>query len=156
MCGPSISGSCVGIVGMGRIGKAVADRLIPFKPSRILYTVSARKVDIETEIGAEFLPLDQLLKFSDFLIICCSLNEKTKGLIDEEAFKMTKPGAIVINTSRGAVIDQAALVKALSSGNIRGAGLDVYEQEPLPLNDPLRNLPNVGELLSLSLLLCVH
>lgn len=152
MCGPSISGSCVGIVGMGRIGKAVADRLIPFKPSRILYSGNSRKTDFETETGAQFLPLHQLLKFSDFVIVCCSLNEKTKGLINEEALTIMKPEAILINTSRGGVIDQTALVEALKSGNIRGAGLDVYEQEPLPLNDPLLDLPNVGELFSLELI----
>lgn len=146
MCGPSISGSCVGIVGLGRIGKDVAERLIPFKPSRILYFGNSRKIDFETETGAQFLTLHQLLQSSDFVIVCCSLNEKTKGLINEEAFKVMKPEAIIINTSRGAVIDQTALVKALENGEIRGAGLDVYEQEPLSPNDPLCKLPNVGML----------
>ena len=146
MCGPSISGSCVGIVGLGRIGKAVAKRLIPFEPSRILYSGNSRKPDFETDTGALFLPLHQLLKSSDFVIVCCPLNQETKGLIGEECFKAMKPEAILINTSRGAVIDQTALVQALKCGQIRGAGLDVYEHEPLPLNDPLRSLPNVGEL----------
>lgn len=147
MCGPSISGSCVGIIGMGRIGKAVAERLIPFKPSRILYTGSSRKdSDFESKTGAQFIPLHQLLKSSDFVIVCCSLNDGTKGLIDERAFEAMKPEAIIINTSRGAVIDQKALVKALQSGSIRGAGLDVYEEEPLPSNDPLLKLSNVGKL----------
>ena len=149
MCGPSISGSCIGIVGLGRIGKAVADRLIPFKPSLILYSGNSRKTDFETNTGAQFLPLHQLLRSSDFVIVCCALNEKTKGLIDEEAFKVMKPEAILINASRGGVIDQTALVRALENGHIRGAGLDVYEQEPLSSNDPLCKLPNVGMLFTL-------
>lgn len=149
MCGPSIRGSTVGIIGLGRIGSAVADLLIPFKPGRILYSGNSRKEDFERRTGAEYFPLHQLLKSSDFVIVCCSLNQATKGLIDQDCLNMMKPEAILINTSRGGVIDQTALVRALQTGQIRAAGLDVYEEEPLPPNDPLHNLPNVGQSLSL-------
>lgn len=151
MCGPSISGSTVGIIGLGRIGAAVVDLLIPFKPGKILYSSKSRKEDFERRTGAEYFSLHQLLKSSDFVIVCCSLNQETRGLIDQDCLNMMKREAILINTSRGGVIDQAALVRALQTGQIRGAGLDVYEQEPLPSNDPLHDLPNVGMSLSLSL-----
>lgn len=90
------------------------------------------------------MPLEQLLTESDFVIVCCALNEKTHHLLDEEKLALMKRTAILINTSRGALVKQEALVEALKSKKILAAGLDVMEQEPLPEKDPLLALDNVG------------
>lgn len=130
MCGTDVWGKTLGIVGFGRIGRAVARRAAGFK-MRILYTATKRAtVEVEKELGTEFRDLNALLAESDFVTLHVPLNSETRGLLDAPKFFRMKPTAFVINTARGAVIDEAALVHALEAGKIAGAGLDVFEQEP--------------------------
>lgn len=130
LCGTDVWGKKLGIVGFGRIGRAVARRAAGFK-MRILYNATKRaSVEIEKEFGAEFRDLNALLAESDFVSLHVPLNSETRGLLDAAKFFRMKPTAFVINTARGPVIDEAALVHALESGKIAGAALDVFEQEP--------------------------
>jgi len=130
MCGADVWGKTLGIVGFGRIGRAVARRAAGFK-MHILYTATKRAtVEIEKELGAEYRDLNALLAESDFVTLHVPLNSETRGLLDVPKFFRMKPTAFVINTARGPVIDEAALVHALEAGKIAGAGLDVFEQEP--------------------------
>ena len=144
MMGKSLKDSVVGIVGMGNIGLSVLARLKPFKIRQFLYTANSRKPKAE-ELGAVLVNFKQLLQTSDFVIVCCSLNDTTRHLFNADAFKLMKNSSIFINTSRGGVVDQAALVDALASRRIKAAGLDVMTPEPIPLNDPLLSLDNVGK-----------
>jgi glyoxylate reductase len=130
MCGTDVWGKTLGIVGFGRIGRAVARRAAGFK-MRILYNATKRAtVDVEKELGAEYRDLNTLLAESDFVTLHVPLNTETRGLFDAPKFFRMKPTAFVVNTARGPVIDEAALVHALETGKIAGAGLDVFEQEP--------------------------
>jgi len=142
MLGSDVYGKSIGIVGMGRIGTAIARRARGFDMN-ILYYSRRRKPQIEIELGAKFLSLEELLKSSDYVILSVSLNKETYRMIGERELRMMKPTAYLINISRGAVVDTRALVKALSEGWIAGAGLDVFEEEPLPRNHPLMRLSNV-------------
>ncbi|RUS71081.1 hypothetical protein EGW08_021159 [Elysia chlorotica] len=142
LAGAEISGSVIGMVGLGRIGLAIAKRLAAFEVSKILYTGRNPKPELANPIGAEFVTFDQLLEQSDFVIVACSVNDSNKGLFDEAAFKKMKRSAILVNISRGVVIDQDALYDALKSGEIGAAGLDVTTPEPLPPSSPLLALPN--------------
>jgi len=127
----------VGILGYGRIGRSTAQKLNGFGARVLAYTRSPK-----TEQGVEFVPLDQLLRESDALIVHIPLTPQTKHLLDRERLASMKKGAIIVNVSRGAVIDTEALIEALRSGHIGGAALDVLENEP---NVPagLLELPNV-------------
>jgi D-3-phosphoglycerate dehydrogenase len=140
--GVDLKGKNIGIIGMGRIGYQVAKRAYAFGMN-ILYYSRTRKKDIEKELNAKFTSLDELLKNSDIVSIHVPLNEKTKGMIGERELSLMKKSAYLINTSRGAIIDQYALIKFLKEKRIEGAGLDVFEKEPIPLNDPLLQLDNV-------------
>ncbi|GFO26913.1 glyoxylate reductase/hydroxypyruvate reductase-like [Plakobranchus ocellatus] len=142
IAGQDVCGSVVGIVGLGRIGLAIAKRLAAFEVSKIVYTGRAPKPESADFIGAEFLSFDELLKQSDFVIVSCSANESTKHLFNAEAFRKMKSTSIFVNVSRGVVVDQKALYEALKSGQIGAAGLDVTTPEPLPPSDPLLTLPN--------------
>ncbi len=142
MLGQDIHHSTLGIIGMGRIGKEMARRARGFH-MRILYYNRSRQEDIEKELGAEYTSLPQLLKESDFVSLHVPLNEGTRRLIGPAELGLMKSTSILINTARGAVVDQAALYEALAAGKIAGAGLDVFEKEPLPPNDPLLTLDNV-------------
>lgn len=138
--GPDLYGSTVGIIGLGRIGLAVARRLRGFD-IRLLY--HNRRPTAEAEaVGAKFADLDTLLAESDFVTLHCPLNPKTKHLIDAERLRQMKSTATLINTARGEVVDQAALVDALRQGEIAYAGLDVTTPEPIPVDSPLLDLPN--------------
>lgn len=143
MCGASIKDSIVGIVGAGRIGTAIIERLIGFKPKLILYNGNERKEKADS-LGAHYVSLNKLLEESDFVIVCCALTEKTHQMFNSEAFQRMKSSAIFINTSRGGIVDQNALYQALSNGEIKGAGLDVMNPEPISDDDPLLSLNNVG------------
>lgn len=142
MCGSSLSGSTVGIVGMGRIGEAVSQRIQSFGLSHLLYFSRNRKKDVERRLGAEFVSFEQLLEDSDFIIVCCTLSKDTNHLFNSWAFKKMKNSAVLINSSRGGVINQEDLYSALCNGEIRAAGLDVTSPEPLPTDHPLLTLPN--------------
>lgn len=140
--GKDLSGSVLGIVGFGEIGRAVAKRALAFG-MKIIYTGRSRKVEHEGRLEAEYLPLEELLKRSDFVSLNCALTKETAGLIGERELRMMKGDGVLINTARGAVVDQKALFRACSEGWIYGAGLDVYEKEPVPVDEPLLDLENV-------------
>jgi len=133
MCGKDVHGSTVGIIGMGRIGEAVAKRLSGFG-CKILYTGPNRK---STSSGATYVDLETLLKESDFVIPLCPLKKETEKMINASVFKQMKKDAILINVSRGAIVDQDDLLKALKNHEIGGCGLDVTTPEPLPVDHPL-------------------
>jgi glyoxylate reductase len=146
--GTRLFGKTLGIVGMGTIGQMVARRASACD-MRIVYNKRTRLSPADEMVlgGAEYRELDDLFAQSDFITLTPKLTKETKGMIDARLIDRMKPSAILINTSRGAVIDEAALEKALVEGRIRGAGLDVYETEvPEPNPGPrvgLRDLPNV-------------
>ena len=129
MLGVEVTGKTLGIVGAGRIGQAVARRASGFD-MKILYTANSPKTDFEKTTGASFIGLDSLLELSDFVSLHVPLTPVTHHLISKHEFGIMKETAILINTSRGPVIDEKALAEALRTGQIRGAGLDVYEREP--------------------------
>jgi len=141
--GVDLTGKTLGIIGLGRIGLRMAEKCVKGFEMRLIYYDIARNLKAEEELSAELKSLDDVMKESDFISIHVALTPKTKGLIGEEQLRMMKKTAYIINTSRGAVIDQKALVKVLIEGAIAGAGLDVFEKEPVPLDDPILKLQNV-------------
>jgi glyoxylate reductase len=128
--GAGIQGKTLGVVGLGQIGRATARRARAFG-MEIVYS-SPRRADPETEagLGATYMPLADLLATSDVVSLHCPLNEETRHLIDAAAFELMKPSAFLVNAARGPVVDEEALVRALETGEIAGAGLDVFENEP--------------------------
>lgn len=140
--GRDIFGATLGIIGLGRIGAAIAKRAKGFN-MKILYYDVVRRPEVEEELGIMFRELMAILKESDFITINVPLLKSTHHLINEERLKQMKKTAILINNARGPVIDEKALYKALKEGWIAGAGLDVFEQEPTPANNPLLTLDNI-------------
>ncbi|MCC6017538.1 MAG: D-2-hydroxyacid dehydrogenase [Candidatus Verstraetearchaeota archaeon] len=120
----------IGIIGIGRIGKEVAKKAKAFGMRVIYYDIIRLDPSVERELGVEYFELDDLLKNSDIVTLHVPLTPQTKYLINEDKFKLMKKGAIIINTSRGAVIDNKALLKYLKNGHLYGACLDVFENEP--------------------------
>ncbi|XP_058453545.1 glyoxylate reductase/hydroxypyruvate reductase isoform X1 [Malaya genurostris] len=143
MCGYSIKNATIGIVGFGRIGQEVTKRIIPFKPSRIQFTSRSDKCLTADDLNVSQVPFDELVETSDVVIITCSYNATTANLFNDSVFSRMKPSAILINTSRGGIVEQHDLIHALKAGKIRAAGLDVTTPEPLPLDSPLLQLSNV-------------
>ena len=130
LVGTDVWGKTLGIVGFGRIGRAVARRASGFQ-MKVIYTDAVRPAEeLEKELKVEFREMNALLAESDFISVHVPLLPETRGLFDLPRFYRMKPTAFLINTSRGPVVDEAALVAALESGKIAGAGLDVYENEP--------------------------
>jgi glyoxylate reductase len=143
MIGKSVWESTLGIIGLGKIGKAVAKRAHGFN-MRVLYTDSVRPApEEERKSGVMFRSLEDLLKESDFVSIHVPFTDETRHFMNEERLKLMKPSAILINASRGATVDETALIKALREKWIAGAALDVYEKEPIADNNPLLDLENV-------------
>jgi D-3-phosphoglycerate dehydrogenase len=141
--GFELYGKVLGIIGAGRIGSAVA-RICKYGFNmQVVYYDVVRYPKLEEELGAKFMPLEELLKVADVVSIHVPLTKDTYHLINEERLKLMKRAAILINTARGGVVDTNALIKALKEGWIAGAGLDVYEEEPLPPGHPLTTLDNV-------------
>ncbi|HYM70186.1 MAG TPA: D-glycerate dehydrogenase [bacterium] len=140
--GQDVHGATLGIVGMGRIGAAIARRSRGFKMP-LLYHNRRRNEALEQELGATSVSLDDLLRQSDFVMISTALTPETRHLIGERELGLMKPTAIIVNISRGPVIDQRALYRALVDKKIWAAGLDVFEVEPVPMDDPLLRLDNV-------------
>lgn len=140
MLGPEVTGKTLGIVGAGRIGQATAKRATGFN-MKVVYTANSAKPEFEKATGATYLPLDDLLRTADFISLHVPLTPKTKYLIGEREFGIMKKTAILVNTARGPVVDEKALAKALQTGQIWGAGLDVYEREPI-VEDALLGLHN--------------
>lgn len=138
MAGRNVGGATLGIIGMGRIGEAVARRGQGFG-MEILYHNRTRK-SLE---DVKYAELDELLKQSDFVVILTPLTEETRGMISERELALMKETACLINVARGGIVDETALYQALKANEIWGAGLDVFEQEPVPLDHPLLSLPNV-------------
>ncbi|NLJ81372.1 MAG: D-glycerate dehydrogenase [Firmicutes bacterium] len=142
LLGPEVYGKTLGLIGAGRIGQAVAQRARGFK-MRIFYHNRRRLPKrVEDNLGMEYTDLKALLEGSDYVSLHCPLTPETKYLIDEEELNSMKPTAILINTARGPVVNETALIKALKRGTILGAGLDVFEDEPV-LKPGLAQLPNV-------------
>lgn len=141
LLGQEVYGATLGIVGLGRIGRAVARRARGFD-MQVLYHDAVRQPEAEAELGVVYRPLDDLLRESDFVSLHTSLTEETQGLIDARALALMKPTAILINTSRGPVVDTEALYQALKAGQIAYAALDVTDPEPLPAGHKLLTLPN--------------
>ena len=142
LLGAEVSGATIGIVGMGRIGRAVAQRCQAFG-MRILYWNRTRlSEEDEAKIGVDFRELERLWGECDFISVHVALCEATRHLVSAEAFRSMKSSAILINTARGPVVDEQALARALQSGEIMGAGLDVYENEPI-VHPQLFELDNV-------------
>ena len=133
----------LGIIGMGRIGQVVAKRANFGFDMPILYHNRSRNAEAERTYNASYCTLDELLEQSDFVCVMTPLTPKTKGLIGKREFEKMKKSAIFINASRGAVVDEQALVEALNNGIIWGAGLDVFENEPLRANHPFLSMKNV-------------
>lgn len=141
LTGQDIHDSTIGIVGLGRIGAAVARRAKGFN-MKVLYTRHP-KLELEAELGMEHVELNELLRQSDFVCVLVPYTADTADLITNEHFSLMKPNAILINTSRGSVVNEDALYDALLNKQIWGAGLDVFVEEPVPLNHPLLQLPHV-------------
>ncbi|WP_248746803.1 D-glycerate dehydrogenase [Pseudomonas sp. MWU12-2037] len=139
--GGDVHGKTLGIVGMGNIGAAVARRGHLGFNMPILYSGNSRKPELEQQLGAQFRSLDALLAESDFVVLVVPLSDKTRHLISHRELGLMKSDAILVNISRGPVVDEPALIQALQNGTLRGAGLDVYEKEPLA-ESPLFQLKN--------------
>ncbi len=139
---PSVSpcGKTVGIIGAGFIGKTLAKMCIGVGMHVCYYDI-VRSQEIE-DLGAVFCTVEEALKQADYISLHVALNDKTRHMISDEQFALMKPTAYIINTSRGPVIDEEAMIRALKEGRIAGAGLDVFEHEPFD-NDELANMPNV-------------
>jgi lactate dehydrogenase-like 2-hydroxyacid dehydrogenase len=142
LLGRDLFGSTLGIVGFGRIGREVARRGRGFGMKVLYFNRSRAQAEVEAELGAEQVTLDDLLARSDFVSLNISLSAETRHLIDAAALAKMKPTAVLVNTARGPVVDQDALVDALRSGRLWGAGLDVTDPEPLRSDHPLLQLPN--------------
>jgi len=133
----------VGTIGLGNIAGETIRLLKPFDVARFLafdpYATPSRAADA----GAELISLEELLRLSDYVLVNCPLTPETRGLLGAPQFALMKPDAVIINSARGPIVQQAALVEALESGRIRGAALDVFEQEPLSPDSPLTKMDNV-------------
>ncbi len=137
LCGTDIWGKTLGIIGLGRIGRAVARRASGFRMRVIYNSTSRAPLEIEKELNAEFVPLDAVFEQSDFLSLHVPLNAATRGLVGPAELAKMKRAAFLINTTRGPVVQEAALIDALERGLIAGAALDVFEREPI-IPDGLR------------------
>lgn len=141
LLGAQVTGAKLGIVGMGRIGSAVARRARAFE-LEVLYHNRSRDQRAERETGARWVDLEELLSTSDFVSLHCPLTPETHHLIDAAALAKLKPSAVLVNTARGPVVDEAALAEALAERQLAAAGLDVFEREP-EVERRLLDLPNV-------------
>lgn len=142
LTGQDIFGATLGIVGMGRIGAALAKRAKGFDMD-ILYYNRSRKPSLESDLNLKYVEFDTLLKESDFVCIMTPFTPETKDLVGERELSLMKKQSILINTARGGIVNEDALYNALANQKIWAAGLDVFEQEPVSVNHPLLTLPNV-------------
>ncbi|MEO2073880.1 MAG: D-glycerate dehydrogenase [Bacillus sp. (in: firmicutes)] len=142
LAGHDIHHKTIGIVGMGKIGETVAKRATGFE-MKILYYNRSRKQEVEQQLGAVYVGFDELVEKSDFIVCLTPLTNETKNLFTRDVFRKMKQSAIFINAGRGPVVDEQALYEAVIAGDIAGAGLDVFEKEPIGADHPLLQLPNV-------------
>jgi len=140
LCGKALQGSTVGIYGLGAIGASLAEKLVPFKPEKIIYNNRKPKSNVSEKFT--YVSFEELLRESDFLVICAAATEENKGIFNAEAFAQMKGDAILINVARGSLVKLADLHEALVEKRLGAAGLDVTEVEPLPLDHPLFKLQN--------------
>ena len=138
-----LQGKTVGILGIGAIGRAVARRARPFDVALLYHDKERLPKQVEEDLGISFVPIENLLSHSDILTLHLPLTSETYHLIGKNELQKMKRTAVVINTARGAIIDEHALAKALETGTIGGAGLDVFSDEPLSPQHPLRRCPNI-------------
>jgi phosphoglycerate dehydrogenase-like enzyme len=141
IAGEILEGKTVGVLGFGRIGKAVA-RILKLFNTRVLGYSRSLTPERAQEIGAECVTLETLLRESDIVTVHINLNAQTRGLVGEREIGLMKRGAFLVNTARGPLIDESAMIKALQSGQLGGVGLDVFDIEPLPKEHPLRRCDN--------------
>ncbi|MEI7026377.1 2-hydroxyacid dehydrogenase [Paenibacillus sp. y28] len=141
--GLDVHHATLGILGMGRIGEAVAKRCRLGLDMEVVYHNRTRKPDVEERLGVSYASKQEVLRQADFLVVMVPLTPETEKYIGEEDFKLMKPTAFFINAARGKVVDEAALISALQQGRICGAGLDVFEKEPVDPANPLLTMSNV-------------
>jgi len=141
--GTDVHGKTLGIIGMGRIGEALAQRGHFGFGMPVIYHSHSLKPAVEQRFNAQYRSLTELLQQADFICLTLPLTAETEGLIGAEEFALMRPESIFINISRGKVVDETALIEALRTGQIRAAGLDVFEREPLQTDSPLLTLNNV-------------
>ena len=139
---PRILGTTLGLMGLGRIGQAVATRAVGLGMKVVAYEPFPNR-EFNEKWGIELVSLDQLLSRSDYVSLHLPVGPETKHIMNAAAFAKMKPGSVLVNTARGLLVDEKALIAALQSGHLRGAGLDVFEVEPLPNDSPLLTMSNV-------------
>ncbi len=143
LLGADLTGATLGIVGLGRIGQAIARRAAGFGMRLCYWNRQRREAEIEKALGVEFVSFEQLLRESDFITLHLALSSETYHLFGKQAFAQMKPSAILINTARGPIVEADALYHALKTGQIARAALDVTDPEPIPADSPLLSLPNI-------------
>jgi phosphoglycerate dehydrogenase-like enzyme len=136
-------GRIIGTIGLGNIGREAVRLLKVFNPARILACDPQVMSQAGQQNGAEMVSMEELLRLSDYVLINCPLNESTRGLIGEKELRAMKPDAVLVNTARGAIVNEQALIRALKEEWIRGAALDVFEKEPIESDNPLLTMENV-------------
>lgn len=141
--GVDVHHTTMGIVGMGRIGEKIARRAVFGFEMNVLYNSRTPKPELEEKYGMVYSELNELLEKSDFVVLIVPLTSETQQLMGEKQFNQMKPSAILINCARGAIVDEKALIDALQEGKIRGAGLDVFEKEPVEQDNPLLKMEQV-------------
>jgi len=139
---PAFSDLTLGLIGFGSIAKKVSQKARPFRFRQIAFDPLAPDAAF-AELGVERQKLDAVLRTADIISLHCPLTPETRHVINAESIARMRPGVLLVNTARGPLVNEADLVTALKAGKISGAGLDVYEKEPLPSDSPLRSLPNV-------------
>ena len=138
-----ISGKTIGILGFGRIGKRLAELLQPFGAQVLVYDPYLDNTAVQPGCKVTFVSFDELLAMSDIISVHAPSTKDTYHLINADTIAKMKDGAVIVNTSRGALVDESALYEALTSGKLRAAGIDVYEKEPITKDNPLLKLDNV-------------
>jgi phosphoglycerate dehydrogenase-like enzyme len=138
--GTDLAGATLGVVGLGRLGSRVADIGLAFGMEVIAWSQNLQYATAQAR-GVRAVSKDELFRTADVVTVHLQLSERTRGLIAKDDLALLKPTAIIVNTSRGPIIDEGALLEALSSGRLAGAGLDVFDVEPLPDDHPLRSAP---------------
>jgi D-3-phosphoglycerate dehydrogenase len=140
--GQGLTGRTIGVIGAGGIGRELLPLARPFFKRVIAADPYASPSDVSA-LGAALVPLDTLLREADFVVVACILNDETRHMVDEKRLRLMKPTAYLVNMARGPVVDEAALARVLADGAIKGAGLDVTEQEPIDMSSPLLAMDNV-------------
>jgi D-3-phosphoglycerate dehydrogenase len=140
--GLALEGKTIGLVGLGAIGRQVAQRLLCFGCTLLAYDPLVQSIPKELP-GVQLIPMDEVIRRADFLSLHCPLTPETRGMVDADFLERMKPGAFLVNTARGELVDETALQAALQSGRLRGAALDVFTAQPPPAEHPLLSIPQV-------------